>query len=85
MNCQRISLSNNMTPSLMLSSTVCMIARVLLDLVARRGGLGARAFGGIARRLGRLLGGGERVLALLQLGDVAIDAEQAAVVRAACR
>ena len=79
-NCQRMSLSNNMTPSFMLSSTVCMIARVLLDLVARFGGFGARLFGGVARGLGRLLGGGERFLALLQLGDVAVDAEQAAIV-----
>ena len=52
----------------------------LLGLGARRGCFGARAFGGVARGFGGFLGGGERFLALLQLGDVAIDAEQAAVV-----
>ena len=57
-----------------------MIARVLLDLAARLGGFGTRLFGGIARGLGRLLGGGERFLALFQLGDVAVDAEQPAIV-----
>ena len=51
-----------------------------LDLVARLGGFGARLLGGIARGFGGLLGGGERFLALFQLGDVAIDAEQAAIV-----
>ena len=39
-----------------------------------------RALGIGARRLGRLLGGGERRLALLQLGDVAVDADDGAVV-----
>ena len=50
----------------MLSSTIC------IDL-PRALGVGARGFG-------RLLGGGERVLALLQLGDVAVDADDGAVV-----
>ena len=39
-----------------------------------------RALGIGARGLGRLLGGGERRLALLQLGDVAVDADDGAVV-----
>ena len=57
------------------------------DLVAHGGeegrfGLG-RGFGLGARGLGGLLGGGERRLALAQLGDVVIDAEQAAVLELA--
>ena len=54
-----------------------------LDLVARRCGFRPRLLGGVARGFGRLLGGGERFLALLQFGDVAVDAEQAAVAQAA--
>ena len=50
----------------MLSSTVC------IDLT--------RALGVGARGLGRLLGGGERRLALLKLGDIAVDADDGAVV-----
>ena len=46
-------------------------------------GFGTRLLGGVARDLGGLLGGGERLLALLQLGDVAVDAEQPAVAPAA--
>ena len=82
-NCQRMSWSNSMTPSLMLSSTVCMTCARALDVVARRGRLGARPLGGVARGFGRLLGGRQRLLALFQLGDVAVDAEHAAVVQPA--
>ena len=45
-------------------------------------GLGALLLGGVARAFGCLLGGGERFLAALERGDVAVDAEQAAVAQA---
>src|SRR4029079_2125787 len=91
-----MSLSNNMTPSFMLSRTVCMIERVR-SISPRASAASTRAFSADSRpapaatvaaarrfvrigcRLRRTLGGGERFLALLQLGDVAVDAERSAI------
>ena len=50
-----------------------------IDLAARGGRFGARTLGGIARGFGGLLGGGERLLALLEVRDVAIDPEHSTV------
>src|SRR5262245_59292648 len=57
------SLSHSPTPSFMLSSTVCISARVR----------------SASRLLGGFLRGGESLLALLQVCDVAIDRQHAAV------
>ena len=45
--------------------------------------LGAFLLGGVARALGGLLRGGERLLAALERRDVAVEAEQAAVAQGA--
>ena len=44
-------------------------------------GLGTRPFSRVARGFGGLLGGGERLFSLLQLGDVAADHEQPAALQ----